>query len=190
MLVLVPCSAVITADGDLENTVCYSFGRKWGPYARAVKDAEKAFKFTPATSESEAIPVYAHFSVTFSRLRGVETTYLKMNHGERSALHGDRYAEPQLYAGDFPDTPSRCLGGVQWVSMLVTAEGRAVSVRFGEQGAGASCQEELLAAIKEWRFIPAITEGQAVEMFFHHPLVGSRAMNSSAIVRIEQVVSR
>lgn len=88
------------------------------------------------------------------------------------SVSGDR--EPVIDASfrgnPLPIYPSlsRRLGeqGTVTLQVLITAEGRAAEIRIEKSSGSARLDQAAVAAIREWRFVPALRGGKAVSAWF------------------------
>jgi TonB family protein len=119
-------------------------------------DAVSAWRFTPGQKEGNPVPVMASIEVNF-RLMGKpgewRITRAAFKPPEETSL-------PTLIKTEFPgDSPSADAGSVV-LTLDVDEQGMPVNFHV-EKSSDAQSEEDVLAAMREWRFTPGLKNGAA-----------------------------
>jgi hypothetical protein len=157
--VFVKCQGVITINGHIHDSRCFTDARNHVPYTSALDHVLGAARVAPATVDGRRREVVTVFSFLFLRKEQKETIILFQNDMANRDAYGMAYVAPQLYS--FPSTSCHCNANRRYFQRYtVKVDGTAEVDLPADLD---RCQQCSSYRAAEMKFIPGHVNGKFVQ---------------------------
>jgi len=173
--VTVTCAGHATRKGRLKEARCSSPNDPDYKFTLAVSRRFNTARLTPARVNSSPEDVDFQFSVIFSKSGEKREVVVYANNQKNVHRLGLDYISAQRYSPH--PFPNRCEGWrrddliLEVAIVEISGRPRDVDTMSSTAGMPSRCREELLARLKDARWIPALHNGVFVESIWVNPIV-------------------